>query len=61
MTFMQGLRRLGEVRGPQWRQARLNGISVAGAAVASILLLAGLGEWQRRMAAAINAPGCWAY
>jgi hypothetical protein len=36
MTFTQGLRRPDEARGPQWRQPRLNGISMAGVAITGI-------------------------
>ena len=56
MTFTQGLHRPGEMRGPQWRHARLNGVSVAGAAVTGLQLLAGLGERRHGTAAAINGP-----
>lgn len=58
MTFTQGLHRPGEMRGPRWRHARMNGVSVAGAAVTGLHLLAGLGERRHATAAAISAAGC---
>ena len=57
MTFTQGLRRPGVVRGPQWRQARLNGISMAGAAVTGVQPFAGPCERRHETAAGIRAPG----
>jgi hypothetical protein len=56
MAFTQGLRRPDEVRGPQWRQPQLNGVSMAGVAIAGVHPLAGLGEQRHRTAATINAP-----
>ena len=56
MAFTQGLRRPDQVRGPQWRQPRLNGVSMASEAITGVHPLAGLGEQQHRTAATINAP-----
>jgi hypothetical protein len=47
MAVTQALRWPDEVRGPQWRQPRLNGVSMAGAAATGAQPLAGLGEAAR--------------
>jgi hypothetical protein len=60
MAFTRGLFRLDEVRGPQWRQARLNGVSMAGVTVTGVQPFAGLCERRHGAAAGIHAPGAWA-
>ena len=50
MALTQGRYQPGVLRGPQWRQAPLNGITIAGAGVKGLQLMAGPGP-QR--------PGAW--
>jgi hypothetical protein len=59
MALTQDLYQPDALRGPQWRQSRLNGVSMAGAGVTGIQLLAGP-AWRRPGAAdGIHAPDGW--
>ena len=52
MAFEQG-------RYPQWRQAPLNGIRMAGAGVKGLQLTAGLGPQRPGAGGGIEAPDSW--
>lgn len=56
MAVTQGLRQRDAVHGPQWRQARLTGVSMAGAAIAGVQHLAGPGQRRHGTADGVHAP-----
>jgi hypothetical protein len=56
MAFAQGQYQPNALRGPQWRQAPLNGITIAGSGVKSLQLVAGLGPQRPSALVRIQAP-----
>ncbi len=59
MAFAQGRYQPGALRGPQWRQAPLNGIRMAGAGVQGRQLLAGPGPQRPGAGGGIQTPDGW--
>jgi hypothetical protein len=56
MAFAQGRYQSGVLRGPQWRQAPLNGITMAGAEVKGLHLVADHGPQRPGALVCIGAP-----
>jgi hypothetical protein len=56
MVFAQGQYQPGALRGPQWRQAPLNGITISGAGVKGLQLMAGPGPQRPGAGGGIEAP-----
>ena len=59
MAFAHSRYQLGALRGPQWRQAPLNGIKVTGAVVKSLQLMAGPGPLGLDAGGGIPSPDGW--
>jgi hypothetical protein len=59
MVFAQGRYQLGALRGPQWRQAPLNGITIAGAGVKGLQFMAGPGPQRLGAGGGIEALEGW--
>ena len=57
MAFAQGRYQSGVLRGPQWRRAPLNGITMAGAEVMGLHLVADPGP--RRRSGVYPSPDGW--
>jgi hypothetical protein len=56
MAFAQGRYQSGVLRGPQWRRAPLNGITMAGAGVKGLHLVADPGPRRPGALVCIRAP-----
>ena len=59
MACAQGWYRLGALRGPQGRQAPLNGITMAGAGIKGLPLMAGTGPQRPGSGGGIEALDGW--
>jgi hypothetical protein len=59
MVFAQGQYQPGALRGPQWRQAPLNGITIAGAGIKGLQLMAGPGPQRPGAGGGIEAADGW--
>ena len=59
MAFAQGRYQPDALRGPQWRQAPLNGIRTASAGAKGLQLMAGPGPQQPGAGGGIEAPDGW--
>jgi hypothetical protein len=56
MAFTHSRYQLGDLRGPQWRQAPLNGIRMGGAVAKGLQLMAGPGPQGPGAGGAIRTP-----
>lgn len=59
MVFAQGRYQPGTLRGPKWRQAPLNGITIAGAGVKGLPFMAGPGQKRPGAGGGIEALEGW--
>ena len=61
MAFTQGRYQRDVLRGPQWRQAPLAGIRMAGAAIEGLQLTAAQGAKRPGAGGGIQAPAGWKF